>query len=97
LNIRVLLDTIPNAVLVPNEALQVGNNGPFVFIVKKDNTAELRPVKPGQRQGSEVVITEGIAAGETVVITGQIALAPGTKVDVKSTAPPQPSPQPAAK
>jgi multidrug efflux system membrane fusion protein len=96
-NIRVLLDTIPNAVLVPNEALQVGNNGPFVFIVKKDNTAELRPVKPGQRQGSEVVITEGIAAGETVVITGQIALAPGTKVDVKSTAPPQPSPQPAAK
>jgi membrane fusion protein, multidrug efflux system len=85
-NIRILLDTIRDAVLVPNEALQVGNNGPFVFVVKKDNTAELRPVKPGQRQGNDVVITEGIATGETVVTTGQLALAPGTKVDIKPPA-----------
>ncbi|MEO6846354.1 MAG: efflux RND transporter periplasmic adaptor subunit [Chthoniobacterales bacterium] len=79
-NVRVLLDTIKGAVLVPNEALQIGTNGPFVFIVKEDNTVDLRPVKPGQRQGTEMVITEGLKAGETVVVTGQLALAPGAKV-----------------
>ena len=81
-NVRVLLDTIKDAVLVPSESLQVGNNGPFVFVIKGDKTVELRPVKPGQRQGNDVVITEGVKPGETVVVTGQLALAPGTPVDV---------------
>ncbi len=79
-NVRILLDTIQNAVLVPNEAVQIGNNGPFVFIVKPDNTVELRFVKPGQHQGDQIVVTEGIQAGETVVVSGQLSLAPGAKV-----------------
>lgn len=79
-NVRLLLDTLKDAVLVPNEALQVGQAGPFVFVVKPDSTVELRPVKPGQRQGDDVVITSGVKSGETVVVTGQIALAPGTQV-----------------
>jgi len=81
-NVRVLLDTIKAAVLVPAEALQVGNNGPFVFVIKEDKTVELRLVKPGQRQGGDVVITEGLKPDETVVVTGQLALAPGTSVEV---------------
>ena len=88
-NIRILLDTIKDAVLVPNEALQIGNNGPFVFIVKPDATVELRLVKPGQRQGDDVVIAEGVKQGEQVVVTGQLALAPGTHVKVTQAAQPQ--------
>lgn len=81
-NVRVLLDTIKGAVLVPAEALQIGSNGPFVFVIKKDNTVELRPVKPGQRQGEKIAISGGLKEGETVVVTGQIALAPGASVVV---------------
>lgn len=95
-NTRIVLDTLKNAVLVPNEALQVGGQGNFVFIVKADNTVESRPVKPGQRQGEETVITEGVKPGETVVVTGQIALAPGTQVMIvpEQTAAAQGSPAP---
>ena len=81
-NVRILLDTLKDAVLVPAEALQVGAQGPFVFVVKSDNTAELRPVKPGQRHGKDDVITEGVKPGETVVVKGQLALAPGAQVAV---------------
>lgn len=88
-NIRILLDEIKGAVLVPGEALQVGANGPFVFVVSKDNVVEMRPVKPGQRQEDMVVITnegakpgEGIQPGDTVVITGQMSLSPGAKVNI---------------
>ena len=77
-----MLDTLKNAVLIPAESLQVGNTGPFVFIIKEDKTVELRPVKPGQRQGDLMVITEGVKSGETVVVTGQITLAPGTAVSI---------------
>ena len=92
-NVRILLDEIKGAVLVPGEALQVGANGPFVFVVNKDNVVEMRPVKPGQRQENMVVITnegakpeEAIQPGDTVVVTGQINLAPGAKVSVVDTA-----------
>lgn len=87
-NARLLLDTIKDAVLVPNEALQVGSRGAFVFIVKQDNTVDLRPVTPGQRQGDDVVITNGVKPGETVVVTGQLALAPGAQVMVVASAKP---------
>jgi multidrug efflux system membrane fusion protein len=79
-NVRLLLDTMKGAVLVPNESLQVGQQGQFVFVVKPDSTVELRPVQPGQPQGDDVVISKGLKEGETVVVTGQIALAPGTQV-----------------
>lgn len=79
-NVRLLLDTIKNAVLVPSEAVQIGQKGPFVFLVKADSTVDLRSVKQGQRQGEDVVVTEGLKPGETVVVTGQVALAPGAKV-----------------
>ena len=81
--IRILLDTIKDAVLVPDQAVQVGANGPNVFVMKPDSTVDLRPVKTGQHQGNETVITgTSIKPGESVVVTGQLALAPGTKVSV---------------
>jgi len=79
-NVRLLLDVIKDAVLIPSEAMQVGQSGPFVFVVKDDSTVELRKVKLGQRQGEKVMVSEGLSAGETVVVTGQLALSPGATV-----------------
>lgn len=82
--VRFILDTLKEAELVPSQAVQISQKGPFVFVVKPDNTVDLRPVKPGQRQdGDLTVIESGVNAGETVVVTGQLALAPGNKVDPK--------------
>src|SRR5436189_2709001 len=79
--VRFILDTLKNAMLVPSQAVQVSHSGPFVFVVKADNTVDLRPVKPGQRQdGDLTVIENGVKPGETVVVTGQLALSPGAKV-----------------
>lgn len=81
-NVRLLLDTIKDAVIIPAEALQIGQEGPFVFVVKADATVELRRVTPGQRQGENVVIKKGLANGETVVVSGQISLSPGASVKI---------------
>ncbi|MGB6546842.1 MAG: efflux RND transporter periplasmic adaptor subunit [Candidatus Acidiferrales bacterium] len=81
-NVRLILATEANAVLIPNEATQISQKGPFVYVIHADNTAELRPVTLGQRQGDDVVATSGVAAGERVVLTGQLAIIPGGKVIV---------------
>ncbi len=88
--VRFILDKLQDANLVPSQAVQISQNGPFVFVLNPDNTVDLRQVKPGQRQeGDTTVIEEGLKAGETVVVTGQLALAPGTKVDPKPYNPPE--------
>ena len=86
-NVRLVLATLPKAVLVPSAAPQDSAKGPFVYVVKEDSSAELRPVKLGQRQGNLVVVEQGIQPGEHVVINGQIGVMPGGKVRVV-TAPP---------
>jgi membrane fusion protein, multidrug efflux system len=79
--VRFILDTLKDATLVPSQAVQVSQSGPFVFVVKPDDTVDLRPVKPGQRQDGDLVVVEsGVKPGETVVVTGQLALSPGAKV-----------------
>ncbi|HEX7516167.1 MAG TPA: efflux RND transporter periplasmic adaptor subunit [Chthoniobacterales bacterium] len=79
-HVRFILDILKNSKLVPSGAVQIGQNGPYIFVVKPDLTLDLRQVKPGQRQGDLTVITEGVNSGETVVVSGQLQLAPGTKV-----------------
>ncbi len=82
--VRLILDQLKAAKLVPNGAVQIGQNGPYVFVVKADSTLELRPVTPGQKQDDNLtVIEKGLEPGETVVVRGQLQLAPGTKVIVK--------------
>ena len=56
-------------------------------MVKQDDTAELRPVKLGQRQGKDVVVTEGLAPNERIVLAGQMLVRPGAKVRVDTNAP----------
>ena len=79
---RLILETLKDSKLVPSSAVQVGQNGPYVFVVKDDSTLELRQVRPGQRHGDLTVVTEGVKAGERVVVSGQLQLAPGAKVTV---------------
>jgi multidrug efflux system membrane fusion protein len=77
------LDNLKNSKLVPSGAVQIGQNGPYIFVVKPDSTLELRQVKPGQRQEDLTVILDGVNVDETVVVSGQLQLAPGTKVVAK--------------
>jgi membrane fusion protein, multidrug efflux system len=89
--VRFILDTLKNATLVPSQAVQISQSGPFVFVVKPDNTVDLRPVKPGQRQEGDLTVIEGgVKPDETVVVTGQLALAPGAKVAPQPYAVPSP-------
>jgi multidrug efflux system membrane fusion protein len=81
-NVRLVLGTDLGALLIPSEATQISQKGPFVFVVKSDDIAELRPVVLGQRQGSDVVVASGLSAGERVVVTGQMTVRPGGKVRV---------------
>jgi membrane fusion protein, multidrug efflux system len=82
--VRLILDVLKEAKLVPGTAVQIGQNGPYVFVVKSDSTLELRQVKPGQPQGDLMVITDGVQAGEMVVTSGQLQLSPGMKVNPRA-------------
>lgn len=73
-----------NATVVPTQAVQTGQTGDFVFVIKPDQTAESRPVKVARTLGTESVIAKGIEPGETVVIDGQLRLIPGIKVQIKA-------------
>jgi len=84
-NVKLVLDTQKGAVLIPSQATQISQQGAFVFVVKTDDTAELRPVTVGQRQGTDVVIVSGLAPGERVVLAGQLLVRPGSKVHIDTS------------
>jgi multidrug efflux system membrane fusion protein len=80
--VRLILTIDKNAVLIPNEAIQTSQTGPFVFIISRNGMADMRNVVLGQKQGDMVVIDSGLKVGETVVTVGQLQLAPGAKVNI---------------
>ena len=83
-NVALTLSTEPDAIVVPSQAVQTGQQGqPYVFVVKADSTVETRPVVVARTQGSETVITKGLTTGENVVIDGQARLVAGSKVEVR--------------
>lgn len=79
------LSEITNAVVVPSQAIQTGQNGQFLFVVKADQTVEQRPVTPGNTLHGETVVASGLQPGETVVTDGQLRLTTGAKVNVKTS------------
>jgi multidrug efflux system membrane fusion protein len=79
--------TSENALVVPSQAIQAGQQGPFVFVVKPDLRVESRKVEPGRRLERETVVTKGLNAGERIVTDGQLRLIPGAKVEVKAGKP----------
>ncbi|MBI5576957.1 MAG: efflux RND transporter periplasmic adaptor subunit [Deltaproteobacteria bacterium] len=83
-NVVLTLTVKPNAVLVPTAAIQTGQKGQYVFVVRADNTAESRPVSTGDAIGRETVVEKGVQAGEIVVTDGQLRLVPGARVELKS-------------
>jgi len=82
-NVVVRLSTQANATVVPSQSVQTGQMGKYVFVVKPDSTADLRPVAAGETVQGETVIEKGVAPDETVVTDGQLLLAPGSKVEIK--------------
>ena len=82
-----LLVRIDHAVtVVPAQAVMRGQNGEYVYVVKPDNTVELRPLAPGASVDGYTAVHSGVTAGEVVVIDGQARIAPGTRVDAKTDA-----------
>jgi multidrug efflux system membrane fusion protein len=77
------LTTRPNAVVVPNQDVQTGQDGQFVYVVKDDKTVEMRPVVTSTRVDQELVVDRGLQPGETIVTEGQLRLAPGSRVQVR--------------
>jgi multidrug efflux system membrane fusion protein len=83
-NVVVTLTTDQNAVVVPTTAVQAGQQGQYVFVVKDDQTADLRTVTVARTVGNESIIQQGLTPGETVVTDGQLRLVPGSRVSIKS-------------
>lgn len=86
-NVTLTLTTQPDAIVVPSPALQVGQHGQYVFVVKPDLTVESRPVTVGSALDGESVVERGLQPGERVVTDGQLRLAPGSRVEIKGSAP----------
>jgi multidrug efflux system membrane fusion protein len=84
INVRVLIDTLREVVVVPTAAVQRGPNGPYVYIVKNDSTVTARPIAVTQQDDKQAVIGSGLDAGEVVVTTGFARLAEGTTVSVSN-------------
>jgi multidrug efflux system membrane fusion protein len=82
-NATVTLTKDPSAIVVPSPAVQVGQQGQYVFVVKPDQTVELRPVTVARTAGDQTVIKDGVKAGETVVTDGHLRLVPGSRISVK--------------
>ena len=90
--VALTLSDLTNAIVVPSQAVQTGQNGQFVYVVKPDQTAgekpdqiaEERPVTIGITYQGETVVQSGLKAGETVVTDGQLRLEPGVKVSIKT-------------
>lgn len=82
-NLSIILGMKNNAVVVPSQAVQTGQTGQFVFVVKADATAELRPVVTSSVVNGMTVVEKGLLPGEQVVIDGQMRVVPGGKVEIK--------------
>jgi membrane fusion protein, multidrug efflux system len=83
-NVRVLIDTLRQVVVVPTAAIQRGPNGTFVYVLKEGNTVTVRRVTLTQQDGARAVVATGLQAGEQVVTTGFARLTEGTQVAVSS-------------
>lgn len=85
LDVHLQLHDIPQAILIPSESIKQDTKGPYVFVVDATNTAQKRAVKLGQRLGDMQIITSGVNADEKVVTQGQLAVIPGSKVQIKAS------------
>ena len=85
-NVRLLLDTLHNVIVVPGAAMQQGASGSYVYVVNADSTVSMRAVTAGPSSGDLVSITKGLTAGERVVVDGADQLRDGAHVVVPGIA-----------
>jgi multidrug efflux system membrane fusion protein len=85
-NVVLTLTVEPDRVVIPSQAIQTGQQGQYVYVVRSDSTVESRPVTVGRRIGGETVIEKGVSPGDKVVTDGHLRLVSGTRVQVKSAA-----------
>jgi len=90
--ISVTLREDPEAVVTPAESVQTGPKGTYVYVLKQDQTVELRPVKVDRTEGPDAVIASGVAPGEVVVVAGQLRLTPGARASPTRNGTPAKSP-----
>lgn len=88
----ITLEVLRDVVVVPESAVQTGQQGQYVYTIVAGDSVELRLVRTGEHVGGEVVIDDGLKPGERVVTDGQLQLAPGSRVEVKSDASPSAAP-----
>ncbi len=88
--VALTLENRPNATVVPSQAVQSGQQGSYLYVVKQDKTVEMRLVKVGPQYKEQLIIEDGVKPGETVVTDGHVRLVPGARVDFKAA---QSSPQ----
>ena len=81
-NVNLTLGVQANAVVVPSPTIQIGQNGPYIFVIKDDSTVELRLVRIDRTVGNRTVVASGLTAGERVVVDGQLRLNNGTRVTI---------------
>ncbi len=86
-DVALVLSTQKNVVVVPTKAVQTGQQGEYVYVVRTDSTAESRPVKTAGTYQNLTLIADGLKAGEQVIVNGQLRVAPNAKVVVQSTLP----------
>jgi multidrug efflux system membrane fusion protein len=87
LNLSIAFDVLRDAVLIPAEAIQQGQDGAFVFVMDADDTAQPRKIAVASVQGGTAAVAQGLKEGETVVTDGQLRLTAGARVQVKQAAP----------
>lgn len=81
--VRVLVSTIAGANLIPQRAVKYNQNGPYIYVVTKENTVEMRPIQTGESRVAEVIVQEGVEPDDLIVTDGHMRLYPGSKVEVK--------------
>jgi multidrug efflux system membrane fusion protein len=86
-NVLLTMEVRENAAVVPTKAIQTGQQGEFVYLVKPDATVELRPITAGAARDGLTIVEQGLNPGDTVVTDGQMRLAPGGKVSVRKGSP----------
>ena len=91
-NVQLILTVLQNAVVLPSQCVMVGQQGPYVFLLKPDNTVAISQVQLGQRRADFTVISGGVKTGENVVTAGQLGLADAKKVSPVPYQPPPPLP-----
>ncbi len=83
-SVRLFLEECKGAIVIPVQAVQLGQDGAYVYVIKEDMTTEMRKVKKGETTGELVIISSGLNAGETVVVQGQVNITPTSKVKINN-------------